>query len=113
MLLKLDRKFDHPSGEVMKGLLKKVNCDNKETQKIIATIHGSNSICKKFSMTPVRLVASLSAAIEFNHVLIIVLKEVNVQKLRYILHMRDARCKHKDEHYLVYQRKNQKQLLIK
>ena len=38
-LLKLHWQFRHPRQEVMMGLLKKVNCDDKEARKLVINIH--------------------------------------------------------------------------
>ena len=74
----------------MLSLLKKVKCSDKETRKMVATIHENCATCKQFTPTPPRPVVSLPVASEFGEVLTMDLKEVKVQNYRYILHMIDA-----------------------
>ena len=57
-LRKLHRQFGHPRQEVMMGLLKKVNCDDKESRKLVSAIHDNCATCKRFSPTPPRPVVS-------------------------------------------------------
>ena len=89
-LRKLHRQFGHPRQEVMVGLLKKVNCDDKESRKLVTAIHESCATCKRFSPTPPRPVVSLSAASDFGEVLTLDLKEVKVRQYKYIFHMIDG-----------------------
>ena len=49
ILRKLHRQFGHPREEVMLSLLKKKKCSDKETQKLVATIHENCMTCKQFT----------------------------------------------------------------
>ena len=77
-LLKLHRQFGHPRLNVMTGLLKKVNCDDKEARKIVTNIHEHCGTCNRFSAIPARPVVSLLAANEFGTILTLNLKEVKI-----------------------------------
>ena len=90
VLLKLHRQFGHPRLEVMLNLLQKVNCNDKETKKLVETIYGKCNTCKLFTTTPPRPVVSLPAASEFSQVLTLDLKEIKVQNYKFILHMIDG-----------------------
>ena len=92
--------FGHPREEVMTSLLKRVRCKDKQTQKIMEMIHSKCKTFKKFTKTPSRPVVSHPTAIEFNEVLTMDLKEVQVQKYKYIMHMIDA---YEDECQCIYQ----------
>ena len=77
-LHKLHRQFGHPRLDVMMGLLKKVNCEDKEVREIVTNIHEYCTTCKRFSPTPARPVVSLPAASEFGAILTLDLKEVKI-----------------------------------
>ena len=89
-LVKLHRQFGHPRKETMFKLLKSVNCDDKVTRKMVATIQDKCQTCKKFTTTPPRPVVSLPPACEFNEVLTVDLKDAKVRQYRYILYMIDG-----------------------
>ena len=72
------------------GLLKKVNCDNKEARKIVVSIHEHCASCRRFSPTPARPVVSLPAASEFGEIRTLDLTDVTVGHFRYIFHMIDG-----------------------
>lgn len=52
VLVKLHRQFSHPREKVMASLLKTVRCNDKEKRKMVETIHGKCSTCKRFQKTP-------------------------------------------------------------
>ena len=72
------------------GLLKKVNCKNKEAREIVVSIHERCATYKRFSPRTARSVVSLPAASDFGEIVTLVLKEVTVGQFRYILHMIDG-----------------------
>ena len=74
-LLKIHRQFGHSREETELNLLKKINCLNKETKELLATIHS-------------RPVVSLPPASEFQEVLTLDLKEVKAEK-----HRRDSQSR--------------------
>jgi hypothetical protein len=90
VLLKLHRQFGHPRIEVLEALLKKVRADDEDVKEMLKKIYEKCETCKKFSKTPARPVVSLPPASEFNEVLTMDLKEINVGQYKYILHMIDA-----------------------
>ena len=90
ILKKIHRQFGHPMKETEFTLLKNIKCDDKESRKLVTTIHDKCMTCKKFSPTPPRPVVSLPPACEFQEILTMDLKEVKVGSFNYILHMIDA-----------------------
>ena len=62
----------------MTGLLKKVNCNDKEAREIVTNIHEHCGTCNRFSAIPARPVVSLLAANEFGTILTLNLKEVKI-----------------------------------
>ena len=89
-LLKIHRQFGHPREDTMLKLLKSAKWDNEATRQEIRSIYSKCSTCKQFSKTPPRPIVSLPPASEFNEVLTMDLKEVNIKSYKYILHMIDA-----------------------
>ena len=77
-LIKLHRQFGHPREEVMKGLLKKVNCNDIKTSRMVTEIHETCRTCKRFSQMPPKPVVSLPATRDFGEILTMDLKEVKV-----------------------------------
>ena len=104
VLTKLHRQFGNPREEVMMNLLKRVKCDYKQMQKSMEMIHGKCKTCKKFPKTPLRPKVSLLAVSEFNKVVTMDLKEVQVQKFKYILHIIDTYMRMSVSVFIKYQK---------
>ena len=58
-LFQLNQQFGHLRLDMMMGLLKKVNCGDKEARDIVTNIHEQCATCNSFLPMPVRPVVSL------------------------------------------------------